>query len=314
MFNWTQHQVFYWQAAARPYLLVSDGQTFVSTLLMLPGIQFNGFNRTKLAEPAGIWWEVLQLEMDISKLIVTGHEVQTQERTQCKDAWHGENIFSGKQIPHIIMSLSGPYLICHLVSRAAHKHLVIILPGSPVISEHTECTTHGDARRPSSVTGCHWPLQLHLPPIQTQAPFSLRPSGCVTVQWKVRGNLRQTVTEAKKEPDLSNSQTRSAATQTHLTQQEMALKKPELPLSERVSVCLSQLGTDRRVDRQTGSSEGLGSIFNLTATLTTPQQRHSACSRKDNTADHCCALASSCSHLSSEQTSAKEMIACATVC
>lgn len=39
------------------------------------------------------------------------------------------------------------------MSGAAHKHLVIILAGSPVTSEYTECTTHDDVLRPSTVTG-----------------------------------------------------------------------------------------------------------------------------------------------------------------
>lgn len=71
------------------------------------------------------------------------------------------------------------------------------------------------------------PLGLHLPPTQTSSTFSLRPSVCGTdgAVERSRGNLRLTVTEAKGEPDLSllsTSETRSA--QTHLTQQEMALK------------------------------------------------------------------------------------------
>lgn len=62
--------------------------------------------------------------------------------------------------------ISVPQLLFHLVSGAANKHVVVILPGSPVTSEHTQRTAHGEAVRPSNVT---------------ELPFSL--SVLVTVQW-----------------------------------------------------------------------------------------------------------------------------------
>lgn len=56
-------------------------------------------------------------------------------------------ICSSKHSPRIFIFLSEG--LSHLGSGAAHKHLVIVLPGSPVTSECTERPTHGDAPQPT---------------------------------------------------------------------------------------------------------------------------------------------------------------------
>lgn len=93
------------------------------------------------------------------------------------------------------------------MSGAAHKHLVIILAGSPVTSEYTECTTHDDVLRPSTVTGHtltalqHTNTQTHKMPFY---PFCL-------CNGPVEGRIESDTDseEAKGEQDLSTPQTPS---------------------------------------------------------------------------------------------------------
>lgn len=145
------------------------------------------------------------------------------------------------------MFFLGPYLLCHLVSSAAHKHLVIILAGSPVTSEYTKSTAHGDARRPSTVTGhTRRPLWFHLPPTHTDRhthTLSSRPFWRCNGPLKAGGNLSPPVTEAK---GNRISQPHQHTNSSNTTGNDS--KMSELPLSQYVSVYLD---TDRRVDRQT---------------------------------------------------------------
>ncbi len=180
--------------------------------------------------------------------------------------------------------------MCHLVSGAAHKHLVIILAGSPVASEYTECTTHGDAQWPSNVSHaflCGFTSLQHIHTHThththkcTQTPFFyLSPSGCVMVQLKVGGNLRLTVTEAKGNRIFLPHKHSAAQRTNSFNTTGNDTEKPELPLSECVSVWqLTDVSTDK--PHFGPFHQRPGSIFNTAATLNTQEQGDSVCRGK----------------------------------
>lgn len=135
------------------------------------------------------------------------HPLSSIKTEEHKDTPHAKDITFKTYSRHTKKHIFCPLCLIsgHLVSGAAHKHLVIILAGSPVTSEYTERTTHGDVLRPSTVTG-HTLTSLQHRETHTKPfyPFCLC-NGSV----EGRSECDTDSEEAKGEQDLSTPQTPS---------------------------------------------------------------------------------------------------------